>query len=256
MRLVIDSGNTRSKLAIYRNDQLVREYKYVNADLLANELWTVDLEDVAADIKLCCGCSVASHEVKSAIEQGLRRLAISVNWLVSTTTWRDVKNGYSEPEKLGADRWFALLGYRSEAHNNCMIIDAGTAMTIDWMDASGQHLGGWIVPGRRLMHESMHQKTALVKGELTEACFREPATSTVTAMSYGVHYALVGAISQGLHVSRQRFNNEPFDIVVTGGDGERLIQSLNRIESISYIRKDDLVFKGLLAAADNELLRR
>lgn len=106
------------------------------------------------------------------------------------------------------------------------------------------------------MHESMHQKTALVKGELTEACFREPATSTVTAMSYGVHYALVGAISQGLHVSRQRFNNEPFDIVVTGGDGERLIQSLNRIESISYIRKDDLVFKGLLAAADNELSRR
>jgi len=91
MRLVIDSGNTRSKLAIYRNDQLVREYKYVNADLLANELWTVDLEDVAADIKLCCGCSVASLEVKSAIEQGFKLLGRGGTLVVVGMTANGVK---------------------------------------------------------------------------------------------------------------------------------------------------------------------
>lgn len=252
MRLVIDSGNTRTKLAIYDNRQLVREHKYVNTELLINDHWVNELADVAGDIESSCGCSVANQEVKRAIEQGLSRLSISIDWLASTRAWRDVKNAYSEPDKLGADRWFALLGYRSEARKNCMIIDAGTAMTIDWMTATGQHLGGWIVPGRRLMHESMHQKTALVKGELSDECFREPATNTVTAMSYGVHYALVGAISQALHVSRQHFNDQPFDIVVTGGDGERLIQSVSRLEPINYLRKDDLVFKGLLVAADNE----
>ncbi|PYE31872.1 type III pantothenate kinase [Idiomarina fontislapidosi] len=253
MRLVIDNGNTRTKLAIYQNNELIHEYKYVNAELLSNERWLDDLKDVSIAIETAFGCSVANQEVREAIERGLHVLSIEVEWLGSAGTWRDVKNAYAEPKKLGADRWFALLGYRVEAHNHCMIIDAGTAMTIDWMDASGCHLGGWIIPGRRLMHESMHQKTALVKGELAEDCFREPANNTATAMSYGVHYALVGAISQGLHVSRQQFADEPFDVVVTGGDGERLIQSLSCIEPISYIRKDDLVFKGLLAAADSEL---
>ena len=70
-------------------------------------------------------------------------------------------------------------------------------------------------------------------------------------MSFGVHYALVGAISQAIKASEQIFSQQPFSIIVTGGDGERLVKSLQAVESINYTRIDDLVFKGLAFAADN-----
>ena len=252
--LLIDNGNTRTKFAIYDNNQLVFEDKIVNSQLhqQLTEQWLTQLNRHLNDDSRCIGCYVGEQGSVNIIEERLATLSRSVTWLSAAANYGDLINGYGRDwDKLGADRWFALLGYRQHSTDNAVIIDAGTALTIDWLKSDGEHQGGWIIPGRRLMQESLHQGTANLNDLLTESCFRVPATNTQQGMSYGVHYALVGAISQALMASGDIFEQQPFSIVVTGGDGERLLKSLQSVQAINYTRIDDLVFKGLCQAADN-----
>ncbi|MGM0525651.1 MAG: type III pantothenate kinase [Pseudomonadota bacterium] len=252
--LLVDNGNTRTKFAVYKNGKLCFEDKIVNAELsmVMSPAWLAKIAELTGDKDRCFGCSVGEKQSALFIEQQLKDFVGPITWLHTERQFGALQNAYNdEYYRLGADRWFALIGYRDLAADNAVIIDAGTALTIDWLNGNGSHLGGWIVPGRRLMQESMHNGTANLNEQLTEECYRQPATSTQQAMSYGVHYALVGAIAQALSASAELFAHEPYSVVVTGGDGERLLKSLQAVQSINYCRIDDLVFKGLAVAADN-----
>ncbi|RUO72747.1 type III pantothenate kinase [Idiomarina seosinensis] len=252
--LLIDNGNTRTKFAVYSDGKLCFEDKIVNSELSSamTPAWLRKIADVRGARERCFGCSVGEKQSALFIEQRLQNYVGPITWLHTERHFGGIQNAYGDDYyRLGADRWFALVGYRNLARDNAVIIDAGTALTIDWLEASGNHLGGWIVPGRRLMQESMHNGTANLNEQLTEECYRQPATSTQQAMSYGAHYALVGAIAQALSASAELFANKPYSVVVTGGDGERLVKSLQTVQSINYCRIDDLVFKGLAVAADN-----
>lgn len=255
--LLIDNGNTRTKFAVYQQGKVVFEDKIVNQELdqALTDTWLSQLRNYA-DGDVCVGCSVGEKTSATLIQKRLMPMYPHIHWLKSELTACGVTNGYGDnAQQLGADRWFALLGYyqhdSEKTRRNAVIIDAGTALTVDWLTANGEHLGGWIVPGRRLMQESLHSGTANLNHLVTEECYRLPATNTQQGMSFGVHYALVGAISQALKASTQVFNGDDFSVVVTGGDGERLLKSLQHVEPVDYLRIDDLVFKGLLSAADN-----
>ncbi|WP_404399874.1 type III pantothenate kinase [Idiomarina seosinensis] len=252
--LLIDNGNTRTKFALYIDNQLKFEDKIVNDELekRLDAYWLQQLQELVGETIQGVGCSVGEKHSRGLIDQRFKHFTGEIKWLTSQRRQNDLVNGYADDfARLGADRWFAMLGYRGVSCQNAVIIDAGTALTIDWLHHSGQHLGGWIVPGRRLMQESLHSGTANLKERLSEQCFPEPATNTQQGMSFGVHYALVGAIAQALEVAPRIFEQQRFNVVVTGGDGERLIQSLNNKQPLLYQRIDDLVFKGLAAAADN-----
>lgn len=252
--LLIDNGNTRTKFAVYHQDTCVFEDKVVNTELTSamTGRWLQRIQQELIMNARVVGCSVGESSSVGVIEQRLAKIGLTVNWLKTARQSASLLNGYQDDwQKLGADRWFAMLGYRQLKHDNALIVDAGTALTIDWLRHDGQHLGGWIIPGRRLMQQSLNEGTANLTGLLTESCHREPATNTLQGMSYGVHYALVGALSQAITASNDIFQQPHFSIVVTGGDGERLLKSLQMVESIEYTRIDDLVFKGLAFAADN-----
>lgn len=252
--LLIDNGNTRTKFAVYQQGELLYEVKVVNSELATTmtEDWVQYVTSTMKDDIRVFGCSVGSSNDREVIAERLRRAGLQVNWLTTADKAGGVINGYQKDwQQLGADRWFALVGYYQLKQENTVIIDAGTALTIDWLTHSGQHLGGWIIPGRRLMQQSLHTGTANLTSLLTESCYREPAINTQQGMSFGVHYALVGAISQAIKASENVFQQQPFSVIVTGGDGERLLKSLQNVEDICYTRIDDLVFKGLAFAADN-----
>lgn len=259
--LVIDSGNTRTKIAGYLKGRQQFQFKVVNAELAMtlNESWLKELIQQLGSDLTCVGSSVGQPEAAEVITEKLQTVGIQVTWLNSQPALGSLRNGYGEDYgKLGADRWFALVGYffghhpgSSRAPSNALIVDAGTALTLDWLAADGEHLGGWIVPGRRLMQESLQQGTANLKGSLTEQCYRQPTQNTQQAMSHGVHFALVGAIAQAVDVADKLFAEQSYQLVVTGGDGERLVHSLQTQQRVNYQRIDDLVFKGLLVAADN-----
>ena len=73
-----------------------------------------------------------------------------------------VKPSYSDLSRLGVDRWLAMLAAFSVTQSECVVMSAGSALTADWLDASGNHLGGVIAPGYARLVESLHRDLAQV----------------------------------------------------------------------------------------------
>lgn len=151
-----------------------------------------------------------------------------------------VSNAYTAPERMGVDRWLAMLGaYRRYAGQPLCIVDAGTAITVDVLTAQGQHLGGLILPGRRLMCESLFGNTQRIPAEMLAA---EQALGRDTAhcVAAGVELAAIGAVEKTLKQAALACGSQPL-CCITGGDGEALASGLVKPSVVV----PDLVFEGL-----------
>ncbi|MCK5876669.1 MAG: type III pantothenate kinase, partial [Candidatus Marithrix sp.] len=148
-----------------------------------------------------------------------------------------VKNGYKNPKQLGVDRWLALIGAHGlKTGTNLCILDCGSAITIDILTANGQHLGGVITPGLRMMQTALAQNTY----ELTD-CNRtlikfSLANETGDGIILGTSYAVLGLLE---HVMRE-LDEQP-ELILTGGDAIAIEPFLSR--NYQYI--PDLVLQGL-----------
>lgn len=258
--LLIDAGNTRSKFAWW--DTATDRIEILGA--ISHQSWLNDLSKSLKELLLevisgrqiqreqqAIGCSVAAVQVMDTLNSSLAELGIKVVWQKTKSEQAGVVNGYiTQPERLGSDRWMALLGCHEQVRANALIVDAGTALTIDWLQSDGQHLGGWIVPGRQLMLNALGQGTANLKGITVDDIERDglaAGRSTFDGIAQGTEAALTGAIAQAIQLSASYFSNESYEVVVTGGDSEHLMKTL----SGKFCRYDDLLFKGLRLCADN-----
>lgn len=140
-----------------------------------------------------------------------------------------VVNSYRQPRRLGVDRWVAMIGARAEFTAPCLVVDAGTAVTLDALDADGRHLGGQIIPGVRLMASSLASQTSDIPevqrraaGGGTMDMF---ANTTAAAVGQGALNAVAGAIERAQRVFRER-GGDPA-VVLTGGDASRILRSLD-----------------------------
>ncbi|MDH5190540.1 MAG: type III pantothenate kinase [Gammaproteobacteria bacterium] len=172
-----------------------------------------------------------------------------VIFLHSQSEASGVVNGYTEPEKLGVDRWLALIGARSLTQDAVMVIDAGTAITLDIMNNLGQHLGGVIAPGLNMMRSSLIKDTHEIsvesfKSEKQVNDIPCPAQNTEDAIYSGTYNAIVGMINQTMNLVRETLP-APVQVLITGGDATQLIPMLDE----SYQHVPDLVLQGLAKAA-------
>lgn len=139
------------------------------------------------------------------------------------SAWQ-LRNSYAEPATLGIDRWLAMLGARQQSPTRALlVIDAGTAITCDWVAADGQHLGGWIVPGMRLQQEAVLQRTARVLPARSVQPELVAGTDTASCLSNG---CLASAVAVCQMAISQAPTLEPYDVVLTGGDSATLVQHL------------------------------
>nr|WP_246624740.1 type III pantothenate kinase [Oceanobacter mangrovi] len=147
----------------------------------------------------------------------------------------DFEHCYPQPGRLGVDRWLAMLGARQHRDGNLLVIDSGTALTIDLLSDSNRHLGGYIVPGLTLAQQSLWQNTERVRPYADEVRSEhlQPGTDTVGCVSAGVRCQQVAFVS---HVISSHSQYQPF---FTGGDGEWLAKNLGH----SYW--PELIFDGL-----------
>ena len=162
-----------------------------------------------------------------------------------------VRNSYAEPERMGVDRWLVLLAARARCATRVCVVDAGTALTIDWLAADGQHEGGYIIPGPGLMEQALFSGTGRVRVSDAGAWSKAPGTDTASAVGSGITLALSGALREALHSDADlRHEAAPPDhILVTGGYGQSLMTSLPlRAE---YVQ--DLVFEGLEIAVRDDM---
>lgn len=125
---------------------------------------------------------------------------------------------YSKPERLGIDRWLAMIGARSHIAGPVAVIDAGTALTVDFLSQENRHEGGFIVPGLTLAQQSLWQNTERVipYPDESDSGVLEPGKDTMQCVLAGVRCQQLGFIQHALA------ERSEYSVFVTGGDGRWL----------------------------------
>ena len=237
MNLLLDIGNSRLKWAQEFQGKITAQHalahQQTNWESELFKAWeTLELPE-----KLAISC-VANPVILHSIEKSAKRLwnNIEIIRAQSTAAAFDVKNSYPEPEKLGVDRWLCLIAARDLYPQSAIwIVDCGTAITVDFINAQGEHGGGLISAGLSLMQKSLLQNTAYLP--LSEpAPIIGLANLTESAIFSGTLYAAVGLIEQAL-----KMQQTPAVLLLTGGDATLVGAHL----SLPFIIEPDLVLKGL-----------
>lgn len=213
MILCVDAGNTRLKWGLREGGQWLAQdaVDYPAFDTLTTRLPTPPARVVA--------CNVAGAEVAASIAALAARWGLDVDWLRSSAAACGVRSGYDFPERLGADRWAALIGTRAAHAGPAVVVMAGTATTVDVLDDSGMFRGGLILPGLDLMRGALAQNTAGLP--FANGRYREVPTNTDDAIVSGTLHATLGAIA------RMRANlGEEVLCVLSGGAAPALMPYL------------------------------
>lgn len=243
MILCLDAGNTRVKCGLHdgRAWRMQRAFGYDSLPELAHLLSTLlpalpsELQRVAP--RHMVACNVAGAAVRLQIEQLAQQLAIPLTWLESTSAGFGVRNGYDRPAQLGADRWAGLIAARALSIEASIIVQAGTATTIDLLDAEGVFQGGLILPGLTLMGQSLARNTQQLND--VSGHFSMLPKNTSDAVTSGTLFATLGAIE------RMRSVHDVAPCILSGGAAADLLPHL----AAPLRQVDHLVLEGLLQVA-------
>ncbi len=243
MILCLDAGNTRVKCGLHdgRAWRMQRAFGYDSLPELAHLLSTLlpalpsELQRVAP--RHMVACNVAGAAVRLQIEQLAQQLAIPLTWLESTSAGFGVRNGYDRPAQLGADRWAGLIAARALSIEASIIVQAGTATTIDLLDAEGVFQGGLILPGLTLMGQSLARNTQQLND--VSGYFSMLPKNTSDAVTSGTLFATLGAIE------RMRSVHDVAPCILSGGAAADLLPHL----AAPLRQVDHLVLEGLLQVA-------
>ena len=145
-----------------------------------------------------------------------------------------VRCGYPDFDKLGIDRWLAMVSAFSQFKRSLIVVDLGSAVTLDVVRKDGQHLGGYILPGLSLMRQSLHRGTAQVRVRDHMHDTIEPGEDTSAAVNRGSLFAVVASIEKLAHV-------HPSKLIITGGDANLVRGLLN----VNAHHERHLVLDGL-----------
>lgn len=233
--LVIDSGNTRIKWAVHEDGEWRRNGALATseAERLADELAQAPVPQRVVI------ANVAGERVAQHILGALEAWGVEPDWVVSRQEQCGVRSGYAQPAQLGPDRWAALIGARHLCAGACIIVNAGTTMTVDTLSAESIFLGGFIVPGFELMREALARNTAQLK--LQEGGFSFFPDNTGDAIVSGALNALAGAVDRMARYMTDIGEDEPA-VLISGGNAELLIPRVNGHPRLV----DNLVLEGLV----------
>ncbi|MFN3885146.1 MAG: type III pantothenate kinase [Rhodocyclaceae bacterium] len=236
MILCLDAGNTRLKWGVHHGGRWQLQGACAHAD--SGDLAT----GLPAGIERILACNVAGSETEQRIEALAASLGVPLEWFMSTAACCGVTNGYDDPARLGADRWAALIGARSLHRGPALVVMAGTATTIDVLDAQGVFRGGLILPGLDLMRRSLARNTAGLPD--AKGVYRDIPTNTDDAIESGAVHATLGAIER-MTEAACRFAGADICVLLSGGAAGALAPHLGLpARQVEY-----LTLEGLAVAA-------
>jgi type III pantothenate kinase len=217
MRLLLDAGNTRLKWGLRAGGAWVGQGV---ADYAALASLTAVLP-VAATLPVF-GVNVAGAAVAAAIAEALAERTPPPVWLQARAEGGGVLSRYEQPFQLGADRWAALVGARAVHCGAALVVTAGTATTVDVLDAAGVFQGGLILPGFELMRRALAGNTAGLG--YAEGRVVDYPRNTADAIYAGCLHAQAGAVERMF--ARMAGQAEAL-CLVSGGAAEVLAPQLN-----------------------------
>ncbi len=244
MILVADIGNSYLKMARWDGERLSQTMRVRHRDLLGPD-WQDSLGTEAP--WQCDGVYIAS-----VADQGVEEVFES--WLLSCGHERPVylksereacgvTNAYSEPETLGVDRWCAMIAARAQCQGHLCVVDAGTAMTVDWVNDEGLHLGGIIMPGPTLQSDSLFGGTRHVQAG-TGTPDHLFADNTVDAVVSGICFSGAALVELAVGHAAKSAGSVP-RLFLTGGEAERIMPLLQT----PALMQQDLVLQGVACLA-------
>lgn len=238
MIILIDIGNTRAKYCIVTEGKRSTQQAILNQNLSHHFL----CENFSDATKIIVA-SVNHDRLADEISAWCQINKIVYQQVVSEAKKNNVITAYQNPNQLGIDRWLALIGAAEHFPNkNILIIDAGTATTIDFLAATGQHHGGWILAGINTLISSVLANTVQVQANNNEKESLAFGTNTSENVHNAAWAATVGSIN--LAISQVQQQGIILDeVIFTGGNGN-LLSSLISYRSTVI---DELVFTGLQA---------
>ena len=241
MNLVIDAGNSRVKWGWHDGNDWA---SVATVSLIEFAAANHDINPFAAtheDPERIVISNVAGEGAHQLIVNWTSIFEAVPLWLRGEPARCGVRSRYDDPGQLGPDRWAALVAARALHDGDCVVVNAGTATTVDLLSAEGDFLGGVILPGVDLMRFVLHEHTG--KLPIQEGRFRVTPTSTLDAIETGCRHAQAGA------VERMVRSAAPGALcLVSGGAGPALIEQLD----IPTRYVENLVLEGLARVAASE----
>ena len=244
MRLLLDLGNSRLKWALQGPSpawlaQGVLEWREDLATL-PDAAWAGFPRSTQV-----VGASVVDEAREQRVAAALRQAFDSApEWLRTPASACGVRNAYAEPQRLGVDRFLAMVAAHATHREPCVLASAGTALVLDALAADGRHLGGLIAPGVQLMQRSLLDATAQVRPQ-RPGDILQLADNTADAVTSGCWQAAAALIERFHAHMRPRLGGEP-TLILDGGDAPRLAPLL----SLPVQAGQDSVLRGLAVWAD------
>lgn len=238
MILLLDQGNTRLKWALIDGNHRLYARGAVGREAGVAAMVEQMPRNPAPGRVLAA--SVAGSDVNSRLADDVRAaFDVVMEFMVAEVHCAGLHNGYQNPAALGVDRWMATLGAWIQVRKSCLVVDAGTALTIDAV-AGDRHIGGYILPGLWMQRQMLGQRTALIEVS-SEAGAMTWGRATSSAVANGTLLSVVATIERAL-VELQRSVDDTCSLFVTGGDAREIVSLL----SVPAVTSEDLVFRGMM----------
>ena len=257
--LLLDIGNSRMKWNVWQRDakhfardtQIV-DYKSQAIKQVLDSEWG-EIRNVihAVLVANVAGESVAQQVTAWCVEHW----GIDPRFITTGATFHSVKNGYRDHRQLGVDRWLAVIAAQQLCPDqDVIVIDCGTATTVDTLDRNGQHYAGPIMPGCHLMQGALLANTAkldITSGdhESMSAYVENTQNAIVSGANFAASSALNTIVSQIRRRLADEFGDSEAKVIVTGGAAQQLMP----LTQINHFRSEpDLVLIGLRRLADEK----
>lgn len=242
--LLMDVGNSRIKWGVL-DDGAIRRTGHISRQRITEQGLAALTSRLPHSVDAVFVSNVAGTSFATRLSGVVgMHCDVDVHFARSEREACGVTNSYRQPRRLGVDRWVAIIGAWAEFGTTCLVVDAGTAVTIDALDPTGRHLGGQIIPGVGLMAASLAEETSDIPAVQRKAPGQGGsmaifANTTASAVGQGALSAVAGAIERAARVMR-RAGDDP-TVILTGGDASRILKSLD----VAAEHRPHLVLQGL-----------
>lgn len=229
--LLVDAGNSRIKWALVESGNWLRQGVADQTDAAA-------LQQAFAALpppRRIVASNVAGEGAEQRIRSACKPWPCPVEFIVAAAGQCGVRNRYDQPARLGSDRWAALVAAWHRERAACLVVNCGTATTVDALSAQGEFIGGLILPGIAMMRRSVSEGAAILQP--ADGMWREFPRNTADAIHSGAIQATVGAIRQQYAL----LDENGARCLLSGGAVEEVLPHLD----LPLERVDNLVLRGL-----------
>ena len=239
--LALTVGNSRTSIAVIKGDEITKQFSFDSTQTSEIVEYSItcwkDIEGENPQIIIGTSNETASATIAEALQDQTSRQIWAIGDDVPAAIGQHL-----DPETItGIDRLLNAVAAWDTFKEACVVIDAGTCITVDFVDGEGTFHGGAIAPGARMQLEAMHSGTSALPEVSFDAPLREAfGKNTAQAMLQGVFHGIQGMVRQLCEQYAMRYGAFP-RIIATGGDAKTLFGDDEFIEQID----PDLQMKGI-----------